>query len=92
MTTFQRIVICTIVGSPTLLTMFISPDNHYWIIIIFKTWLPPTISTFYLFGLSKSVAYFFGLCNTKEARNDFEILVFLDEDEAMKAFKANKIR
>ena len=90
-TSIKRVIVCFLVGSPTLLTMFISKNNPYWIIIIFKTWLPPTLAQFYLFGLSKSVAYFFGLCNTSEAKSDAEILYYMDPDEAINIYKGNKI-
>ena len=91
-TSIKRIIVCTLVGLPTLMTILISHDNPYWIIIIFKTWLPPTLSSFYLFGLSKSVAYFFGLVNTKEARYDAELLIYMDKLEAARSYKIHKSR
>ena len=51
----------------------------YWGLVVFKVFLPPTLSFLYLFGFSKYIAVKFDLANTKEmAKNEFEILEYLD--------------
>ena len=65
LTSVKRMVVCTVVGCPLLLPMvLVSKKNPFWIVIIFKTWLPPTLASFYLFGFAKTVAVYFGLANT----------------------------
>lgn len=64
-TSIIRFVVCTVAGCPTQLpNILISKKNPFWVVIIFKTILPPTLGSFYLFGISKSVALYFGLANT----------------------------
>ena len=64
-TSIKRFIICVLVGAITQLpNILISKKNSFWIVIIFKTFLPPTFGSFYLFGCSKSVAIYFGLANT----------------------------
>lgn len=67
-TSIKRMIICFAVGIPALITLFISKNNSYWVVLIFKQWLPPTLSFLYLFGFSKLVALKFGLINLREAK------------------------
>ncbi len=36
LTTIKRMIICFAVGIPALITLFISKDHSYWIVVIFK--------------------------------------------------------
>lgn len=63
----KRFIVCTLSGSITQLpNVLISKKNPFWIVIIFKTFLPPALGSFYLFAFSKSVAIYFGLANTEK--------------------------
>ena len=44
--------------------VLVSKNNPFWIVIVFKTWLPPFLGSFYLFGFAKTVAVLFGVANT----------------------------
>ena len=44
--------------------ILVSKNNPFWIVIVFKTWLPPFLANLYLFGAAKSVAIYFGVANT----------------------------
>jgi hypothetical protein len=64
-TSVKRFIICTLCGAITQLpNVLISKKNPFWIVIVFKTFLPPALGSFYLFAFSKSVAIHFGLANT----------------------------
>jgi hypothetical protein len=64
-TSVKRFIVCTLCGAVTQLpNVLISKKNPFWIVIVFKTFLPPALGSFYLFACSKSVAIYFGLANT----------------------------
>jgi hypothetical protein len=72
-TSLKRIVICNIIGLPALLPMLIiSKNSSYWVLIVFRIWLAPTLCFIYLFGISKYIAIKLGLANTK-IKNDSKI-------------------
>lgn len=66
-TSVKRFIVCTLCGSVTQIpNVLISKKNPFWIVIIFKTFLPPALGSFYLMACSKSVAIHFGLANTEK--------------------------
>ena len=64
-TSIKRTAVCFVVGIPFLLPMIlVSKKNPVWVVLIFRNLVPSTLGSLYLFGLSKSVAVYFGLANT----------------------------
>lgn len=64
--TLARLIICTLIGCPTLFGMFLFPKNkfHWVVTLCCRTVLPMTAGNCYLFAMSKYIGNFFGLINT----------------------------
>ena len=69
--TLARLIVCTIVGSPTLFGMFYFPKKGFhWITTMFlRTALPMALGNCYLFAMSKFVGNKFRLINTSTVDN-----------------------
>lgn len=69
--TLARLIVCTIVGSPTLFGMFYFPKKGFhWITTMFlRTALPMALGNCYLFAMSKFVGNKFSLINTSTVDN-----------------------
>lgn len=69
--TLARLIVCTIVGSPTLFGMFYFPKKGYhWMTTMFlRTALPMALGNCYLFAMSKFVGNKFSLINTSTVDN-----------------------
>ena len=69
--TLARLIVCTIVGSPTLFGMFYFPKKGFhWITTMFlRTALPMALGNCYLFAMSKFVGIKFSLINTSTVDN-----------------------
>jgi hypothetical protein len=86
--TLSRLIICTLVGSPTLAAMFLFPKKGYnWLITLFiRTVIPMTLGNCYLFALSKYVGKAFGTINTStvdstSSEDDLDINEILREKQ-----------
>jgi len=80
--TLARLIICTLVGSPTLFGMFLFPKKGYnWLITLFmRMIIPMTLGNCYLFAMSKYVGKAFCTINTSivdhtESEEDLDIHV-----------------
>lgn len=64
--TLSRLIFTTVVGSPTIISMFLFPKGKYnWVITMCcRELIPMNAGAFYLFGLAKFVALKGGLINT----------------------------
>ena len=71
-TTLLRVIVCTLVGSPTLVGIIATPSKgiHWATKLMCKTVIPISLGNFYLFSCSKYFALQSGLMNTT-----------IDEDE-----------
>ena len=69
--TLARLIVCTIVGLPTLFGMFYFPKKGYhWMTTMFlRTALPMALGNCYLFAMSKFVGNKFSLINTSTVDN-----------------------
>lgn len=64
--TLARLILCTLVGCPTLFGMFLFPKKGYnWVLtMMVRTVIPMTLGNCYLFAMSKYVGNAFGIINT----------------------------
>ena len=79
-TTAKRIVIYTVLGLPFLFGLLIPKSSPYWMIMIGRTYLPPSLWGFYQYGLSKYILIKMGCCNQKQLKHDSELLVFMNHN------------
>ena len=73
-TTFKRLLVCTMIGCPTLTGMFVCPKTgiHWCVKLLFRTVVPISLGNFYLYACSKYVGHKAGLINPKEDLSDDE--------------------
>ena len=64
--TLFRLILCTLVGSPTLFSMFFFPKKgfHWVLTMLMRTVIPMTLGNCYLFAMSKFIGNKFGVINT----------------------------
>jgi hypothetical protein len=81
--TILRFGVCFVAGTPTVALMFIIPKTApFWITLIFRNIIPTMTGTFYLFGLSKWVAYKFGFINMQSLDESDISHEYSEDDDA----------